>query len=180
MPNVNTHTYVQTRTRLELLQTNIRIALKRAGLSDAQVANIGKGIKNRWIKTIAIHGVNNIGQSCCVLELSIDWSEHDRQIQFGNHSIKLSARWNNEVALELCEALDTFDEYVEEKGLGIKLRYYYPQEVNSNKELLLKVQEELGFVSAQEIPKKPGFESITIPRIRDLSELKMQLGLVPE
>ncbi|MBS1725198.1 MAG: hypothetical protein JST51_00640 [Armatimonadetes bacterium] len=180
MLNIKTQTYVQTRTRIELLQTNIRIALKRAQISDTDVANVIKGIKNRWIRKIAIHGVNTLGQSCCVLELMVDWKEHDRQIQLGNTKIELSARWNDEVALELSVALDTFDEYVHEKKLGIDKRYYYTSEVNEDNELLLRVRKELGFVSAQEIPRKPGFEEAQIPRIRDLPELQLRLGIVPE
>ena len=114
-----THTITKTVTRPYLIEVQVMSAFRRTipNISEETLSNLKLGIKNKWIKYFDIYGMdqNNLCRAQIVLE--INWEEHTFQMKLGNENVNISKQWKNDVAIEVDEALITFNELVKDLNL---------------------------------------------------------------
>lgn len=159
-----TRTATKTFTRVELIKTQVRIALRRTtNISPEILKNtFDKGVDNHWINKITIYGVDQ--ENCCraQLILEIDWDEYNLQLAHGKATVAIDERWNDDFAIELDEVIALFNRYVSEYSLTTKWQTSHPDGL-----MLDEVLQQLGLVAAEPIEWEHGWSTV-IPEIPEL------------
>jgi hypothetical protein len=173
MASTFTQTAAKTFTRIELIKTQVRIALRRTTDISATTLKetFDKGLDNRWISKITIFGMDN--KNCCraQLVLDIDWDEHDLQLAKGKATVAIDGKWKNDTAVELDEIIELFNEYVSHYSLKTMYQTNHPtNNVNADnvKIELSEVMRQLNLV-----PAEPVQWSHTQFKVSQLSELRV-------
>lgn len=164
MAYTSTRTATKTFTRIQLIKTQVRIALRRTTdvSSEALKRIYDKGIDNRWIKKITVYGMDSKKYCRAQLTLEIDWEEHNLQLARGKATIAIDGRWQNDTAIELDEVISLFNEYVSEYSLTTQIQFNYVDGLDRD-----AANQNLGCVSAEPIKWERGWSS-AIPELPEL------------
>ncbi len=165
-------TYARTRTytRIDLIKTQFRIALRRgARLSSDDIDRLMIGFDNHWIQTIHIYGLDyqNLCRAQSILE--VNWNEYQTQMSFGRATVAIDERWTDGASIELDEAVNLFDRFVTNHSLHVIYHAIYTSQVNLNANLYAYVQQILGHVRANPL-QWAGPRQGTIMSIPELPE----------
>jgi hypothetical protein len=165
MASTFTQTATKTFTRLELIKTQVRIALRRTtNISIETLQNtFDRGLDNRWIAKIIICGVDSKNYCRAQLILEIDWDKYDLQLARGKATIAIDGRWKDDSAIELDEIVALFNKCVSEYSLTTKLQTRHPKGLSD------EVYRKLGLVDAEPITWQRGWSS----QIPELPELRV-------
>src|SRR5436309_16083043 len=106
MATTFTSTVTKTFTRVDLLMTQIRVALLRAArISQSSLDRIERGVRKAWISNINIYAFDDSSLCRAQLLMGIDWSIHDAKIAVGKTTVVIDERWSNDTAIEVQEAV---------------------------------------------------------------------------
>lgn len=167
MTTTYTYTATRTYTRIELLKTQVHIALRRTTtISPETLANtFDRGLDKHWISKIVIYAVDNQNRCKAQLILEIDWDEYNLQMSRGKITVVVDGnKWKDDTAIELDEVISLFNRYVATYPLTTKWQVY--QAGSLSYESWLK---ELGLVKGADIKWERGWSS----PIPELSELRV-------
>jgi len=165
MTTTYTYTATRTYTRIELLKTQVRIALRRTtNISPETLAStFDKGLNKHLISKALIYAVDNQNRCKAQLILEIDWDEYNLQISRGRITVVVdSNKWKDDTAIELDEVISLFNRYVATYSLTTKWQVY--KAGNLSYESWLK---ELGLVKGDDIKWERGWSS-PIPELPEL------------
>jgi hypothetical protein len=170
-------TYARTTTnaytRIDLIAMEVRVVLRKAGIQQAVVDRVSKGLRKKWIERVAICGQNAQGLTSCQLGLKIDWSRHNLHMSAGRSTVPISGEWTDGLAIEVQEPLSLYLDCVRARGLHTRLYLWYPPTVS--REL---ANRELGFVTASP-PRWAGTpEAAADFRIHELDEVTAEYSMV--
>jgi hypothetical protein len=122
-----TKTYTGTFTRMDLLEQQVRVALRRANVPKSSLDIAVAGVRKKYIVSLQIYAVTSTGKAVGELEIKIDWQRHQFHISTSGDTVKIDSRWKNDTAIEIDEALNVFEGFLERSGITSVVRYvYYP------------------------------------------------------
>jgi hypothetical protein len=169
MVSTSTQTATKTFARLELIKSQIRIAIRRTtDMSLETLKNtFDKGIDNRWIDKITIYGLDD--KKCCRAQLiiEIDWDEYNLQMAKGKAIVSIDGKkWQDDTAIELDELINVFNMYVSEYSLKTWCNVSYPSSLDGK-----EVMKQLNLVDGEEL--KWSDCSKRLNKIPELQELRI-------
>jgi hypothetical protein len=154
--------------RLSAIKIQIGVALRRgADISERSLEKVKRGIDERWIEWVFVHGFD--GESRCRAEaaLHIDWHRYQVSIDLGHMDINISESWRDNVAPEVQESIAEFVLFCKANSLRREWRVQYSALGNSMSD---HVDRELGFSTAE--PLDWAGEPVPFEfRIREIDEL---------
>lgn len=164
--SIRTITRTKAFTRIQLIKTQVRIAIRRTtDISPEVLKNtFDKGIDYHWIKSITIYGIDSEKYCRAQLTLEIDWNEYDVQLARGKATVAIDGRWEQDTAIELDEVITLFNKYVTEYSLITRTQFMYVDEVDSD-----MANQELEAVVPELIQWERGWSS----KIPELPELRV-------
>lgn len=169
-----TKTTTFTLTRIDLLVSQVRIAMRRTGLPAATIQKVVRGVQEKWIEKITICAEDGKGLIWCQLVLHIDWARHELHLVAGRTTVTYDDRWTEGTAIELDEALNLYNQYVRSQGNRLRphLYVYYLRSVGRD-----QANRQLGFTPAA--PKKwAGERGGTRMMIPELDEVTVEFEMV--
>src|SRR4051794_33235932 len=102
MAQTYTASVTRTFTRVELLKTQIRIALLRTTrIPRGTLDRVMLGIENKWIKRINIYALNQDNLCHARLVIEVDWTRYDEEIAKGRTTVVVDDRWSDDAAIEV-------------------------------------------------------------------------------
>ncbi|KOR36749.1 hypothetical protein AM228_11320 [Planktothricoides sp. SR001] len=172
MARTVTYTKSITCTRIEIIKSQVKIALVRTtDLSDYAIENsILKGIEYQWIREVNVYGLDSSNLCKAQLIMTIDWEQHNLQIANGKATVVITEdgrTWKDNTALELREAIKLFMDYAKANNLKAKCHTRYAPGVNHE-----EADRVLGMVDAEPIQwnaKARGFDCY----IQEVEELRV-------
>lgn len=171
-----TNTYTTTKTRIELIQIQIEVALRQtANPSESVIDAIEKGIENQWISQVNIYAFDD--QKLCRGQLifEIDWNTHNALMSDGKAKIALDPRYwkeDNNLAMEVHAAVKMFNKFVDRNNFNAKWSVNYCTSVD-----IAYVRRELGFKAADPIKWATDNRSSLNYTLQELSEFKVGIYL---
>lgn len=165
MTTTSTHTATRTFTRVELLKTQVRIALRRTTRISPETLAVtfDRGVDMRWISDIIIYAVDDRNRCRAQLLLEFDWDEYDLQLSRGKATVVIDgSKWQNDTAIELDEVLSLFNKYVTSYSLRTKWQVHKAGNLSYQDWL-----RELHLVQAEEVKWQNGWSS-PIPELPEL------------
>ena len=124
-----TFSYTSTKTfaRIDLLSTQIRIALRRTtDISPSTLEQIELGVKKQWIQMVNLYRFDNKNLCRAEVILEIDWDEHKLQLSKGKATVLRDVdKWTGDTAIELDEAIMLFNQFVADESLRTKWTVTY-------------------------------------------------------
>jgi hypothetical protein len=173
MAIVYARTTTSAYTRLDLIAMQVRVVLRKAGIEQAVVDRVSKGLRSKWIERVAICGQNAQGLTSCQLGLRIDWDRHNLHMAAGRSTVPVGTEWTDGLAIEVQEPLSLFLDCVRARGLHTRLYLWYPPSVSRS-----MVNSQLGFVDASP-PRWAGkAEAAADFRIHELDEVTAEYSMV--
>lgn len=171
-----TNTYTTTRTRIDLIQVQIRIALRQTANPSTYALNaIEKGIENQWISKVNVYAFDS-GKLCRgQLIFEIDWDAHNSFVSSGKAKISLDSRYWTEdqnLAVEVEAAVRLFNKFVDRNRFDAKWSVNYSPSVNED-----YVDRELGFQTADPINWATDNRSSSNYTLQELSEFQVGIYL---
>lgn len=119
-----TFTVTSTMVRLEVIKTQIKVALRRTTVINAgNLAFIEKLLDNKCAQSFSIYGMDYQNLCRAQLSLEIDWNEYDFQLSQGRARISIDERWTDNTAIEVDEAIKLFMKFVDAKSLKTEWGY---------------------------------------------------------
>lgn len=125
-----TNTYTTTRTRIDLIQIQIRIALRKtANPPTSHLNSIEKGIENQWIAKVNVYAFDS--QKLCRGQLifEIDWDRYNSFISSGRAKVSLDDprhfTKDENLAVEVEEAVRLFNKFVDRNNLDVRWAVSY-------------------------------------------------------
>jgi hypothetical protein len=168
MATTQTYARATTSTRIDLLQTQIRVALRRCtNITQVQLYSVGLGIEKKWIREVVIYGLN--AQQLCRAQISleIDWHAHEVHLSQGRAVVATDSSWEDNACIEVQEAVGLFNRFVSANQLATKWQVNYALGLDGN-----EINQQLGFSRAEAVKwtNSPKMQSFVAP---ELSELKV-------
>ncbi|WP_432141344.1 hypothetical protein [Streptomyces sp. bgisy084] len=112
---------------MDLLEQQVRVALRRANVSQVSLDTAVAGVRKKYIVKLQIYATASTGKAIGLLEIRIDWQRHEFHMSMGGDTVKLDSRWENDTAIEIDEALNVFEGFLTRSGVTTLVRYvYYP------------------------------------------------------
>ncbi|BCK70020.1 hypothetical protein Srufu_039730 [Streptomyces libani subsp. rufus] len=120
-------TIARTFTRMNLLEQQIRVALRRANAPKKSLDVAVAGVRKKYIVKLQIYATASTGKAIGLLEIRIDWQRHKFHISTSGDTVAIDSRWENDTAVEIDEALNVFEGFLAHSGVTTLVRYvYYP------------------------------------------------------
>ncbi|WP_418057262.1 hypothetical protein [Pimelobacter simplex] len=171
-----THSFTVSVPRLALLRFQVAAALRRGtGIDDRALASIRRGLDERWIAHVFLHGFDSGDECRAELALDIDWDRYELAMRRGHSMVEIDGSWRDRVAPEIDEAVVEFVDFCRSRSLRREWRVGYSALVTSG--LRAQVDRELGFQPAPPIAWGGTGHSINF-RVRELEDLGGRLRLV--
>ena len=173
-----TFTSTSTFTRTELIEVQVRAALRRTtDISAETLDRLMGGIENRWVEKFLVYGFDSRSICRAELELQIDWGEYGAQISAGRTKVTIDQRWADNTAIEVDEVIHMFNRCVKGESLRTEWRVFFTPDVYRNEALLRRVQEALGVRTAPPVT----WAGQRIGKILGIEELpEVKIGLYME
>ena len=154
-----TLTKANTYLRLSLLKLQVRLTLIRvAHLSEEELARtVDQAMDDRTLTKVKIYGMDEQNVCQAGLILTVDWEEHQLQLDNGRKRLSIDSRWRNEMAPEIDEAIRMYSDFVEHEGLRIAVHYNIDGDF-----------EKYGLVSAPAISLAEALK-LNVPELSELS-----------
>jgi hypothetical protein len=185
-PPRSIHHYFYTGRKVMVTTEKIRTA-KRAYLVQCQVRNlfsrttviekdyldklVGRGIGNRWLSTVMVHGFDATNRCHCGIELHIDWLRYTIEVAVWGEEVRINQTVfaQENVAPEVLNAIEVFTQIVKAEDLRTEWRVRCAEGVDV--ELVFR---ELGLVRAPAITWA-GKVSSQAAKVTELPELTVRL-----
>lgn len=168
-----TRTSAFTFARLELIKMQVRIALRRASsIPDSALQSINRGLDNKWIYLVNIYGFDSQNYCRAQLKIEIDWNEHNIQLSSGRAMVSIDG-WQDNTAIEIDEALNVFNKYIQMNNLRAEWAVVYPPNLDVN-----HINRELGFVTMAPIQWASNKGVTSFTKIPELSEMIVGLKIL--
>jgi hypothetical protein len=167
-------TFAVTKTitvaRLELLKMQVSIALRRSANADQKGLDaVNKGLDKKWIKRVTVYGFDSQKLCRAQLDLEIDWNEHTIQLSRGKAHVTIDGRWEDSTAIEVDQAVQLFNKWVETNMLRTEWVISYAPHLNRD-----EINRALGFKPAD--PVRWAGEGVGVDLdIPELPELRVGL-----
>jgi hypothetical protein len=132
---------------------------------------VGRGIGNRWFSEVSVYGFDATNRSHCGIELEIDWLRYTIEVAVWGEEVRVSQTvWaHEEVAPEVVNAIELFNQIVKAERLRTEWRVRYAQGVDAQ-----MVDRELGLAVAPAITWA-GKVSTQTAKVAELPELTVRL-----
>lgn len=137
-----TATGTTTYARIHLLTMQLKVALRR--LTDLRtdpkyLELLMKGVEWKWLQRFTVDALDSAGLCRAELVLDIDWLEHDRMISIGRATVTVDDnKWIDSTCIEVTTAIETFEEFVAQRGLHTRWTASYTGTVWNDKALRAK------------------------------------------
>lgn len=177
MTQTYTYTVTGTFARAELLKMQFTVALRRTfNASQNEINIIQTGINNRWIRTVKIYGIDVYNLCRAELSLDIDWDEYSHQLQVGRATVTVDARWRDNTAIEVDEAISLFNSTVQGNTLRVVWQVVLADAVNRDAGIKAGVMRALGLVDTTQ-PTWTGKLTGVPLSVQELPEFKLNITL---
>jgi len=174
MATTYTASAAKTFTRLDLLKTQIRVALLRTtDISSSFLDKMMQGIDKHWIAAVKVWALDETNLCRAQFSMKIDWEEHDGKMAIGRATITIDERWLADTAIEVQETIQLFDHFVRAHNLRRKWTVTYVSSVNRE-----EIDKILGFKSAPRVKWAAGESEALNFQIPELSELRVGCRIV--
>jgi hypothetical protein len=135
--------FTKTVPRRWLLTVQVRNLLCRTmDISQNTLEKFDKGLRNQWLETIGVYGLDSRNRCRVGLELSIDWQTYSLLVAVWGEQVPLKKTGFTEdhLAPEVQNAVVVFNQAVIEEGLTTEWRVIYPKGLDRE-----RINRELGF-----------------------------------
>jgi len=140
-----TYTSTKTYTRILFLQKQIiEILRTTTQVSDDMLSKLLQAVEKQWIHEINIYALDYNNLCRAKLNMTIDWSEYQRQISIGKITIAVDSRWKNDLLPETDSTIWAFNEYVRRYSLRTEWRISYTDWIGNNASKLAEARRFLG------------------------------------
>lgn len=132
MANTGTQTQAGTITRTDALIRQINLIVQATTGSTTFRDVIEKGVKNQWIHSVTINGVNKDGRIRQQIVIEIDWHDHSLKLKDNNGQIEinLASDERNWISKVIGQIIDGFNEITEQGELEAVWLVSYTSEAN--------------------------------------------------
>jgi hypothetical protein len=133
--------------RYWLLAVQVRNLLSRTtNISQNSLEKIDKGLRNQWIQTIGVYGLDSKDRCHVGLEITIDWGMYSVQVALWGEtvSVKKTVFAEDNLAPEVGNCIKVFTQALIEECLRTKWIVYYPKDLDRE-----RINRELGLVPYQ-------------------------------
>jgi hypothetical protein len=173
MATTSTLTRTKTFVRIELLKLQVSIALRRTTtLSGSALDRLLKGVQNQWINRINVYGLDADKKARCQLVIQIDWQRYRVHIAAGRTTVSTGKGWPSDLAFEIGDSIQLFQDYVRENSLSTYWTANQP-DLGTKRDQVLK---EMGLKDADPITWAGSKESVHF-NVPELDELGVELYL---
>jgi hypothetical protein len=126
-----------------LLTVQVRNLLSRTtDISQNTLEKIDKGLRNQWLQTIGVYGLDSKGRCHVGLELTIDWVTYSVQVLVWGETLSVNKTVfaEDNLAPEVGNCIRVFNQAVIEECLRTEWSVVYPKELDRE-----RINRELGF-----------------------------------
>jgi hypothetical protein len=155
-----------------LLTVQVRNLLSRTtDISQSTLEKIDKGLRNQWIETIVVYGLDDKNRCHIGLELTINWMTCGMHVYVSGDKVIIdrTVYTADDLAPEVMNAIEVFNQAVMAEDLRTKWRVIYAENLDGE-----RINQELGFVRPAPL-SWVGKISKQSFRVKELPELTVSL-----
>ncbi len=168
----------KTYPRLELVIMQFRRLIRRCGVntSDEYIEKLCNALRQGWVQTVSIYGMDSANLSHVEVTLHVDWNEHNRQMSRGVVTVSIDEDvWRDDLAVEIESMIIVFVEARERDSLNVDWRITLSERVAADRVLKERVYRELNLVDTAAVKWASSDIESDSMSIQELSELNARI-----
>lgn len=136
MASTGTQTQAGTITRTDALIRQINLIVQATTGSTTFRNIIEQAVKNQWVQSVTINGLNKEGKIRQQIIVELDWNEHTLRLKDNNGQIKvnLTNDERNWISKVIGQIIDGFNEITEQGELEAVWSISYTSEANKRRD----------------------------------------------
>lgn len=179
MASTGTQTQAGTITRTDALIRQINLIVQATTGSTTFRNIIEQAVKNQWIQSVTINGLNKEGKIRQQIIVELDWNEHSLKLKDNNGQIivNLASDERNQISKVIGQIIDGFNEITEQGELEAVWLISYTPEANMRRDEINNI---LGLRRAEQKIWESGPVELMLDQYRPnkLSEMSLSWKVV--